>query len=78
MSILIWLLFLCASVLGFREILKGWTEGEFTHSRNGSFEFKKIRRDDNPSAFQLYLIGMLLLNITFLFVLIIWGFFAFR
>ena len=70
---LLWGLFLICYLLGSWSLGKSWANGEFTRSSRSGLKSWKIRREDNPSGFQRYLIGMFLINAVFLVGLIIWG-----
>ena len=69
---LVWGLLLFFNLLGLWSIGKGWADGEFSRSRWG-VQSRKIRREDDPSGFQRYLIGVLLINAFFLVALVIGG-----
>lgn len=71
--IVFWFVLLIFYVLGTRALLRGYADGEFTHSGRGSFRATKIRRDDDPGRFQGYLLAMVLINVVFLVVLIVLG-----
>ncbi len=77
LQIIVWLFFAACWVMALRSIFLSWSSGEFTYSRTGSFTSRKITRDDNPGNFQLYMIGMIVLNAAFLIVLIISGWMIF-
>jgi hypothetical protein len=70
---LVWGLFVIFYLLGSWSLGKSWADGEFTRSSRSGFKSWKIRREDNPSGFQRYLIGMLVINGFFLVALIVWG-----
>ena len=70
---LVWGLLLFFNLLGLWSICKGWADGEFSRGRWG-VQSRKIRREDDPSGFQRYLIAMLVINASFLIALLIWGF----
>lgn len=77
-SKLVWPVFLICGFLALWSNCKAWSEGEVTYSRNGSFSFRKLRGEDDPAKFQLYMTGMFLLNAMFFIVVVVFGFFAFR
>jgi hypothetical protein len=70
---LVWGLFLIFYLLGSWSLSKAWVDGEFTRSSRSGLTSWKIRREDNPSGFQRYLVAMLLINAFCLVALITWG-----
>ena len=70
---LIWGFFGVCFLLSCWSLCKAWATGEINRSSRSSFKFWTIRREDNPSGFKRYFIGLLLINALFLVVLIIWG-----
>jgi hypothetical protein len=73
LQIIVWLFLAACWVMALRSLFLAWGSGEFTYSRTGSFTSRKITRDDNPGGFQLYMIGMIVLNAAFFIVLLILG-----
>ena len=70
---LIWGLFVVCFLLSCWSLCKAWATGEINRSNRSSFKYWTIRRDEDPSGFQRYFIGLLLINAFFLAFLIIWG-----
>jgi hypothetical protein len=70
---LVWGLFVIFYLLGSLSLGKAWVDGEITRSSSSGLTSWKIRREDNPSGFQRYLVAMLLINAVFLVALITWG-----
>ena len=68
-----WGFFLLCYLLGCCSLGRSWVNGEFTRSSRSGFKSWKIRRDDDPSGFQRYLIGMVVINAVFSIFLVILG-----
>lgn len=72
-STIVWALFLIAFGLSCWSLVKAHTRGVVTRSSPGSFKYRRISRDQDPSGFQRYMIGLVIINIVFVIVLLVWG-----
>ncbi len=70
---LTWGFFVICFLLSCGSLCKAWATGEINRSSRSSFKYWTIKREDNPSGFQRYFIGLLLINAFFLIFLIIGG-----
>jgi len=70
---LLWGLFLLFCFLAFGSNCKAWAKGEVIRSRGIASKSWKIRRDENPQAFQRYMVGMFIMNAVFFLGIVIWG-----
>jgi hypothetical protein len=77
LQIIVWLCFAACWLMTLRALYRGWSSGEFTYSRTGSFSSRKITRDGDPGRFQLYLVALIALSVTFLIVLAVFGWMIF-
>lgn len=68
-----WAFLMICSLLGLGSLAKAWINGEINRGRTGSFKFTELRREDDSSKFALYLIGLLIMNVSFFLALVIWG-----
>ena len=70
---LVWGMFLFFSFLAFWSNCNAWANGEVSRGRTRRTSLK-MRRDENPQAFQRYMICMFIMNAFFFLGIVIWGF----
>jgi hypothetical protein len=74
---LVWGFFATCFLLSCWSLCKAWINGEITRTNRSNRSVRTIRRDNNPSEFNRYFTGVVLINICFFVFLIVLGVFAF-
>ena len=73
LGVIVWLILLAALILSVRAIVKAYSTGEVDRSKQSGYFWKTIRRDTDPAGFQLYMLGLVVMNVFFLICVIALG-----
>jgi hypothetical protein len=73
LSIVVWLIFIACFGLSCRSLANAWVDGEIKRGRAFSANYRVIRRENEPESFKRYLLGVMIINICFALMLVIWG-----